>query len=69
MPALALLLNILFGAAAVGIIVGVPLWMVLRHPGRDPAETRSLPAYLRVQRTLSAGMASARRELAGPRAR
>ncbi len=69
MPALALWLNILFGAAAVGIIAGVPLWMVLRHPDRDPAETRSLPAYLRVQRIPPAGMASARRELAGPRAR
>ena len=69
MPALALLLNILFGAASAGIIIGGPLWMVLRHPDRDPAETRSLPAYLRVRQTLPAGMASTRRELAGPRAR
>lgn len=69
MPALALWLNILFGTVAVAIIVGVPLWMVLRHPDRNPAETRSLPAYLRVQRTPPAGMASVRRELAGPRAR
>ena len=51
MPALALLLNIIFGAIAVGIIAGVPMWLVLRHPDRPSAETRSLPAYLRVPAT------------------
>jgi hypothetical protein len=30
-----------------GLWVGVPLWMVLRHPDRDPRETRTVPAYLR----------------------
>lgn len=50
MSAIALWLNILLIAAAFGIIVGVPLWMVLRHPDRDPAETRTVPAYLRPRR-------------------
>lgn len=63
MPVLALWLNILLGAAAFGIIAGVPLWMVLRHPDRDPAENRRLPAYLRPEP--DAETASPRRELAG----
>jgi len=33
--------------------VGIPMWMIYRHPDRHPRETRTLPAYLR-QRT-SAG--------------
>ena len=49
MSALDLWLNILLCTAAFGIIAGVPLWMVLRHPDRNPAETRRLPAYLRPQ--------------------
>lgn len=49
MPALALWLNIMLCAAAIGIVVGVPLWMVRRHPDRNPSETRRLPAYLRPQ--------------------
>jgi hypothetical protein len=81
MSALSLWLNILFCTAAIGIIVGVPLWMVLRHPDRDPAETRSLPAYLRPRpRTETATppaprwappttAANSRRELVGQRTR
>ncbi|MGH3278637.1 MAG: hypothetical protein ACRDNW_05800 [Trebonia sp.] len=77
MSALALWLNILLCTAAFGIVVGVPMWMVLRHPDRDPAETRRLPAYLRPEPKTetatppapawapSAGAASPRRELAG----
>lgn len=39
--------------------VGIPMWMIHRHPDRHPRETRTLPAYLR-QRT-----SAERRELAG----
>ena len=38
--------------------VGIPMWMIYRHPDRHPRETRALPAYLR-QRT-SAGPAAQR---------
>lgn len=27
--------------------VGIPLWMIRRHPDRHPRETRTVPAYLR----------------------
>lgn len=47
MSALDLWLTILLCIAAFGIIVGVPMWMVLRHPDRDPARRRRLPAYMR----------------------
>ena len=46
MPALVLSLNIVLAALAFGLMTGVPLWMVLRHPDRNPAEARSLPAYM-----------------------
>lgn len=26
---------------------GIPIWMVLRHPDRNPARARTVPAYLR----------------------
>jgi hypothetical protein len=63
------------------MIAGVPLWMVLRHPDRKPAETRRLPAYLRPQRKArtatspspawepAANAARSRRELVGHGAR
>lgn len=81
MSPLDLWLNILLSAVAFGIIVGVPLWTVLRHPDRNPAETRRLPTYLRPQpRTRAAASpapawapaanaASSRRELVGHGAR
>jgi hypothetical protein len=46
MSALVLWLNIPLEALAFGLMAGVPLWMVLRHPDRNPAETRSVPAYV-----------------------
>lgn len=49
MPAMDLWLNILLCTAAFGIIVGIPLWFIFRHPDRNPAETRRLPTYLRPQ--------------------
>jgi hypothetical protein len=49
MPALDLWLNIVLCTAAFGIIVGAPMWLIFRHPDRNPAENRRLPAYLRPQ--------------------
>jgi len=39
---------------AFALWVGVPMWIVLRHPDRHPGETRTVPAYLR-QRAGSSG--------------
>lgn len=47
MLALVLWLNIPLCVLAFGLMTGVPLWMVLRTPDRNPAETRSVPAYVR----------------------
>jgi hypothetical protein len=46
MSALMLWINIPLMALAFALWVGVPLWLVLRHPATDPAENRRLPAYL-----------------------
>ena len=46
MTALVLWLNIPLCVLAFGLWTGIPLWMVLRHPDRNPAETDSVPAYL-----------------------
>jgi hypothetical protein len=32
---------------AFALWVGVPMWIVLRHPDRRPGETRIVPVYLR----------------------
>jgi hypothetical protein len=32
---------------AFALWVGVPMWIVLRHPDRRPSETRTVPVYLR----------------------
>lgn len=76
MLALTLWLTVLLAAAATGIIVGLPLWMVLRHPDRDPAESRRLPAYLEPQvetvpadRPIPPARDGRERELAGAGAR
>jgi hypothetical protein len=42
MSALILWINIPLMALAFGLWVGVPLWLVLRHPRED----RSVPAYV-----------------------
>ena len=52
--------------------VGIPMWMIFRHPDRHPGETRTVPAYLRqrvspgmpAQRRVPAGNVAERRELA-----
>jgi hypothetical protein len=49
MSAQVLWMNVPLMIAAFGLWVGVPLWMVLRHPERSPKESRSVPAYALVQ--------------------
>ncbi len=39
-------INVPLMALAFALWVGVPMWMVLRHPDRHPQETRTMPAYL-----------------------
>ena len=46
MSALVLWINIPLMVAVFGLMVGIPLWMVLRHPDQHPKENRSMPAYL-----------------------
>jgi hypothetical protein len=50
MTAQVLWMNIPLMILAFGVWVGVPLWLVLRHPDRDPRENRTVPAYLRARR-------------------
>ncbi|HLH81815.1 MAG TPA: hypothetical protein VKV38_00985 [Trebonia sp.] len=40
-------INIPLMVLAFALWVGVPMWMVLRHPDRHPRETRTVPVYLR----------------------
>jgi hypothetical protein len=49
MSAQALWMNIPLMVIAFGLWVGVPLWLVLRHPERHPKENRAVPAYLQAQ--------------------
>ena len=42
-------MNIPLMIIAFGLWVGVPLWLVLRHPEQNPQENRAVPAYLRAQ--------------------
>ncbi|MGH8961472.1 MAG: hypothetical protein ACRDWT_09720 [Jatrophihabitantaceae bacterium] len=39
-------INIPLMALAFALWVGVPMWLVLRHPDKDPGETRTVPGYL-----------------------
>jgi hypothetical protein len=50
MTAHVLWMNIPLMVVAFGLWVGVPLWLVLRHPERNPKENRAMPAYMRAQR-------------------
>ena len=45
-------INIPLMAIAFALWVGIPMWLVLRHPDEDPRKTRTVPVYLR-QQTLS----------------
>ena len=49
MTATFLWINIPLMVLAFALWVGIPMWMVLRRPDRDPRETRTVPAYLRQQ--------------------
>jgi hypothetical protein len=49
MTAQVLWMNIPLMVLAFGLWVGVPLWLVLRHPERHPQEDRAVPAYLQAQ--------------------
>ena len=49
MSAQVLWMNIPLMIVAFGLWVGVPLWLVLRHPERPPEENRAVPAYLQMQ--------------------
>jgi hypothetical protein len=40
-------INISLMALFFALWVGVPMWMIFKHPDRDPRETRTIPAYLR----------------------
>jgi hypothetical protein len=54
-------LNIPLMALFFALWVGVPMWMILKRPDRDPRETRTIPAYLRKRAT--AGMPAQRQSL------
>jgi hypothetical protein len=49
MTATFLWINIPLMVLAFALWVGIPMWMVLRRPDRDPRETRTVPDYLRQQ--------------------
>jgi hypothetical protein len=55
-------INIPLMALFFALWVGVPMWMILKRPDRDPRETRTVPAYLR--KRVTAGMPAQRRVLA-----
>lgn len=42
-------INIPFMVLFFSLWVGIPMWMIFRHPDRHPRETRTVPAYLRQQ--------------------
>jgi hypothetical protein len=60
MTAGVLWLNLPFIVFAFALWVGVPLWMVLRHPDRDPRETHTIPAYLRQRGAMPPAIAAQR---------
>ena len=54
-------INIPLMVLAFALWVGIPMWMVLRRPDRDPRETRTVPAYLRQRGAPSAAFPAERR--------
>ena len=60
-------INIPLMALFFALWVGVPMWMILKRPDRDPRETRTIPAYLQkrvpAQRQTPAPEVAERREL------
>jgi hypothetical protein len=55
-------INIGFAAVFVALWSGIPLWMILKRPDRDPRETRTLPAYMR--QGMAPGLPAQREEAA-----
>ena len=47
-------INIPLMVLAFALWVGIPMWMVLWRPDRDPRETRTVPAYLRQRGAMAA---------------
>jgi hypothetical protein len=45
--ATALAINIPLALVFFGLWTGIPLWLIVKHPDRDPAEARAVPAYRR----------------------
>jgi hypothetical protein len=52
-------INIPFMVLFLALWVGIPMWMIHKRPDRHPRETRTVPAYMRQQRT--AGLPTQRR--------
>jgi len=48
--ATALAINIPLALVFFALWTGIPLWLIFKHPDRNPAEARSVPAYRRAQR-------------------
>jgi hypothetical protein len=44
-------INIPFMVLFFALWVGIPMWMIHKHPDRHPRETRTIPAYLRQRGT------------------
>jgi hypothetical protein len=51
-------INIPFMVLFFALWVGIPMWMIHKHPDRHPRETRTVPAYLRQR--MSAGLPAQR---------
>lgn len=56
-----LAINIPLMALFFSLWAGIPLWLVLKHPDRDPRETRAIPLYLRKKVARSVGMPAQRK--------
>jgi hypothetical protein len=44
-------MNIPFMVLFLALWIGIPLWMIHKHPDRHPRENRTVPAYLLQQST------------------
>ena len=62
-------INIPLMVLAFALWAGIPMWMVLRRPDRDPRETRTVPAYLRQRGVPPVAFPTQRQVPAGGRCR
>lgn len=44
-----LAINIPLMVLAFALITGIPMWMIFKHPDRNPSVTRTVPQYRRAQ--------------------